>query len=89
MNQGSKISGAAIATAAALLFGSMPATVSAAGEAKVKCEGVNACKGKSACATATNACAGQNACKGQGYLMLTKTECDAAKEKAEGAKERV
>jgi hypothetical protein len=79
MKQGSKVSGAAIATAAALLMGSMPTISSAADEAKVKCEGVNACKGKSACATATNSCAGQNACKGHGYLMLTKAECDAAK----------
>lgn len=81
MRQGSKISGAAIATAAALLFGSVTTTVSAAEDAKVKCEGVNACKGKSACATATNSCAGQNSCKGHGYLMLTKAECDAAKAK--------
>lgn len=81
MKQGSKISGAAIATAAALLFGSVTTTVSAAEDAKVKCEGVNACKGKSACATATNACAGQNSCKGHGYLLLSKSECDAAKAK--------
>ncbi len=69
-----------IATAAALLFGSIAAApVGAADEAKVKCEGANACKGKSACATAKNACAGQNSCKGQGYVSLTKAECDAAK----------
>ncbi len=71
---------AMIATAAALLFGSIAAApVSAADEAKVKCEGANACKGKSACATAKNACAGQNSCKGQGYVQLSKAECDAAK----------
>jgi hypothetical protein len=70
---------AMIATAAALLFGTIAAPVSAADEAKVKCEGANACKGKSACATAKNSCAGQNACKGQGYVQLTKAECDAAK----------
>ena len=81
MNHGNKVSGAAIATAAALLFGTVTTTASAAEEAKVKCEGVNACKGTSACSTATNVCAGQNACKGQGYLMLSKAECDAAKEK--------
>jgi hypothetical protein len=69
-----------IATAAALLFGSVVATpVSAADEAKIKCEGANACKGKSACATAKNACAGQNSCKGEGYVQLTKAACDAAK----------
>ena len=79
-----KASGAAIATAAALLFGTLTATTaSGAEEAKVKCEGVNSCKGHSQCATATNACQGQNSCKGKGYLSLTKSECDAAKAKME------
>ena len=79
MKQRNKISGAAIATAAALLFGSVGANVASAEEAKVKCEGVNGCKGKSACATAANSCQGQNSCKGHGHLMLTEAECDAAK----------
>lgn len=70
---------AMLATAAALMFGTVAAPVSAADEAKVKCEGANACKGKSACATAKNSCAGQNSCKGQGYVQLTQKECDAAK----------
>ena len=52
-------------------------------EAKVHCEGVNACKGQSACKTANNACKGQNSCKGQGFVELTKKECTAAKEKAQ------
>lgn len=69
----------AIATAAALLFGTVSVTAVAADEAKVKCEGANACKGHSACATKTNACSGQNSCKGKGYTLLTKAECDAAK----------
>jgi hypothetical protein len=56
-------------------------TAGAADEAKVKCEGVNSCKGTSACGTATNACQGQNSCKGHGYLMLSQAECDAAKAK--------
>lgn len=76
-----KFSSAALATATALLFGAgVPlAATHAADEAKVKCEGVNACKGKSACATAKNGCAGQNTCKGQGYLTLPKAECDKLK----------
>lgn len=74
-----KFSGAALATAAAVLFSSAPVLTHAADEAKVKCEGVNACKGKSACATAKNSCAGQNACKGTGYVLLPKAECEAAK----------
>lgn len=76
-----KATRAAIATAAALLFTNMAVAPASAAEAKVKCEGVNACKGKSACGTATNACQGQNTCKGHGYLMLTQAECDAAKVK--------
>lgn len=76
-----KATRAAIATAAALLFSNMAVAPASAAEAKVKCEGVNACKGQSACGTATNACQGQNTCKGKGYLMLSQAECDAAKAK--------
>lgn len=77
-----KLSNLALAAAAAVMFSSVPlAVANAADEAKVKCEGVNACKGTSACGTAANACAGKNACKGQGFLMLAKAECDAAKAK--------
>jgi hypothetical protein len=73
-----KTSGAFLATAAALLFSSTPAVDAIAAEAKIKCDGGNACKGKSECATASHACAGQNSCKGKGYVMLTKAECEAA-----------
>jgi hypothetical protein len=87
MKISTKTSGAAIATAAAMLFGTLTAVpASAADEATVKCEGVNSCKGKSACATAQNACAGQNSCKGHGYLALPKAECDAAKMKMDAEK---
>jgi hypothetical protein len=82
----SKISGIAMATAAAMLFSTAPLTAaSAADAAKVKCEGANSCKGKSACHTATSGCQGQNSCKGKGYLMLSKADCDAtlAKMKSE------
>ncbi len=82
MTYGKKLSSLALATAAAVMFSSAPLTAAnAADEAKVKCEGVNACKGTSACGTAANACAGKNACKGTGFLMLSKAECDAAKAK--------
>ena len=85
--QSRKFSSAALATTAALLFSAVPLSGAlAADAAKVKCEGVNACKGKSACSTATSACAGQNACKGQGYLLLTKVECDQAKAQLEQEK---
>jgi hypothetical protein len=82
-----KTTGMALATAAALLFGSVAVTTVHAEDAKVKCLGGNACKGKSACATATSSCQGQNSCKGKGYVMLTKPECDAAK-KANGAEKK-
>lgn len=81
-----KTTGMALATAAALLFGSVAVTTAHAEDAKVKCQGGNACKGKSACATASSSCAGQNKCKGTGYVMLTKEECDAAKKQNEAAK---
>lgn len=75
-----KLTGAAIATAAAtmILSGceSMGSGSSEAKTAQVHCYGVNACKGTTACATATNACKGQNSCKGVGWLPLTKAECD-------------
>ena len=76
-----KATRAAIATAAALLFSNMAVAPASAADAKVKCEGVNSCKGTSACSTANNACQGQNKCKGEGYLLLTQAECDAAKAK--------
>jgi hypothetical protein len=78
----------ALATAAAVLFSSLPLQAASAAETgKVKCEGVNGCKGQSACATAKNACQGHNSCKGTGYLLLTQAECDAAKAKmSEGKK---
>ena len=51
----------------------------AADEGKVKCEGVNACKGQSSCKSA------KNSCKGAGFLELTKSECDAAHAQAKKA----
>lgn len=80
MTTSKAIAGAIFATAAAGLFATAPITAQAA-EAKIKCEGVNACKGQSACASARNACKGQNACKGLGFLDLTKKQCDEAKAK--------
>lgn len=61
-----KNSGVAVATAAAMLFGSALVSTAVAGtDAKIHCSGVNACKGQSACKTANNACKGQNSCKGR------------------------
>lgn len=82
MTIATKVSGAAIATAAAMLFGTLAVGVASAEDAKVQCQGVNGCKGQSACKTADHGCKGQNSCKGQGFLELTQKDCDAAKAKA-------
>jgi hypothetical protein len=58
----------ALAAAAALFAASLPhAVLAQTEEAKVKCAGVNSCKGTSDCKTAKSSCKGQNACKGQGW----------------------
>ena len=75
------MTGAAVATAAALLFSTVAVPTAQAEDAKIKCEGVNSFKGTSACATAHNSCQGQNKCKGEGFLQLSKQDCDAAKAK--------
>jgi hypothetical protein len=82
MSTTKSLSGAAIATAAALLFSTVAVSTAAAEEAKMHCDGVNSCKGTSACKSATNACKGQNSCKGKGFLEMTAKDCDTAKAKA-------
>ncbi|MGB9332436.1 MAG: hypothetical protein WCB10_16860 [Steroidobacteraceae bacterium] len=75
-------SGAALATAAAILFGTGFVSIGFAGsDAKIQCSGVNACKGQSACKSASNACKGQNSCKGKGFLEMTQEECKDAQQK--------
>jgi hypothetical protein len=51
-----KHSGLALATTAALLFSTASIGIAQAEEAKVICDGVNACKGQSACKTAQSQC---------------------------------
>ena len=76
-----KLSSATLAAAAAMLFSSGLATVSVAADAaSVHCTGVNSCKGMSECKSA------KNSCKGQGWVSLSKTDCEAAKAKAKDAK---
>ena len=79
MMMSKSISGAAIATAAAMLFSVASITSASADEAKVHCTGVNSCKGQSSCKSASNSCKGQNSCKGKGFVEMTQKECDAAK----------
>jgi hypothetical protein len=74
--------GAAMATAAALLFATLGVATASADEAKVQCAGVNSCKGQSSCKSAKNSCKGLNACKGQGFVEMSRADCTAARAKA-------
>ena len=79
MSTATTLKGFILATAAAGLFASAGFATAHEGEgsaAKIHCEGVNACAGKSDCK-------GENGCKGQGFLEMTKEECDTAKAKME------
>jgi len=73
-----KLTGIALAAAAAGMFVTAGISSAFADEAKVHCQGVNACKGKSDCKSASNACKGQNACKGEGWKAMTDKECKDA-----------
>ena len=77
MNTVKKLSGAALAVAAATLFvagcTSRDARYEATGQ--VECTGVNGCKGLSECKTANNDCKGKNSCRGEGFLYLTPIDC--------------
>lgn len=81
-----KVSSAALAAAAAMLFTSALPSVSFAADAAatMHCTGVNSCKGTSECKSAKNSCKGMNSCKGQGWVSMTKADCTAAKAKAKG-----
>ena len=60
-----KVTGAALAIAAAGLFlGGAASTVSAAEAGKIHCVGLNACKGTSDCKTATMPARGKTNAKG-------------------------
>ncbi|MCP4432876.1 MAG: hypothetical protein GY806_18040 [Gammaproteobacteria bacterium] len=78
MKTAKKVSGVALAAAAAAIFATAPMSGAIAGEKSGKCFNVNSCKGTSACATATSSCAGQNSCAGQGWVKRTQSECEGA-----------
>lgn len=72
------------ATAAALIAAGTFSTAAMADDAKVKCSGVNSCKGSSECKTAKSGCKGQNSCKGQGWVhKKSAEECTKAGGKVE------
>ena len=88
MSTAKKISGIALATAAAGLFATagVAPVMAAKHEGMVHCLGVNGCKGKSDCATASSACKGQNACKGKGFVAMSAADCKAKGGKVEAKK---
>jgi hypothetical protein len=65
------------AVVAGLVAAAAPTVLAQSGQAdkKIRCGGINSCKGQSACNTAKNSCKGQNACKGQGWVPATDKEC--------------
>ena len=77
MNGIKKLSGIALAVAAATLFVAGCATQGTGYKAtgKVECADVNGCKGLSDCKTASNACKGKNNCRGEGFIYMDPLSC--------------
>ncbi len=65
----------ASAVAGLLMTATLSTQASAGGGEKVKCYGVNKCKGTGACGGKGHSCAGENACKGQGFLKMDEETC--------------
>jgi uncharacterized membrane protein len=79
--------GALVAAIAAGLFSAgLPVDSRAADSDKVRCHGINACKGKGACNGADHACAGKNSCKGKGWIETTEKQCKEKGGRIEKAK---
>ena len=72
-----KFASIALATTAAGMFGAVSGQALAREEAKVKCWGSNACKGKSECKSPGGDCKGKNDCKGQGFVEMSRQACEA------------
>jgi len=85
---GRRLTGAALAMAAAGIFANLSANGAdtaqpAATPAPVHCYGVNGCKGQNDCKTDKNACKGQGSCKGTGFkIMQSAQDCAKAGGKA-------
>jgi hypothetical protein len=70
--------GILIASAVATLITSGSLVAQAADKAggeKVRCAGINECKGHGSCDSAEHFCAGKNSCKGQGWVEASAAEC--------------
>ena len=70
-----KVLMAAVAGLLTVGAASVATSAHAADSDKVKCYGINSCKGTGGCAGAGHGCAGHNACKGQGFVETTKDDC--------------
>lgn len=76
MSTARKLTGIAIAGAAAALFTMAPVTTASAAETgMVHCFGVNSCKGQGSCKSAANSCKGMNQCKGLGWEPMSAKAC--------------
>ncbi len=68
--------GAVLAGAVAGLFaGGRAVAATTAKDAKIRCAGINGCKGQGACAGDKHGCSGMNGCKGQGWVLASDKEC--------------
>lgn len=69
--------GIALAVAAAGLFACAPAArAPERAEAVVDCMGVNACRGQSDGKLPSHGCSFANACRGEGFLRMSRAECE-------------
>ncbi len=81
MKLNKKMTGVALAMAAAGLAGCASVESGSQGGAKsastdlVHCYGVNQCKGHNDCKTADNACGGHGSCKGSGFVAMPAKAC--------------
>jgi len=78
MSHAKKVTGIALAVAAAGMLGAATPVFADSGsaDAKVHCYGVNKCKGHNDCKTADNACKGKGSCKGKGFVNESAKTCD-------------
>jgi len=70
--------GILIASAVATLITSGSLVAQAADKAggdKVRCAGINECKGHGSCSGEGHSCSGKNSCKGQGWVETSAAEC--------------